>query len=573
MLIKMKRFASIDFLRGLAILMMLILHIISDTLDLDNLLADMGNLSLFELILLIVLPFLGGLAGLFLMISAVGNMISMQKQLKRGRTAKEIGMRQVFGGFLLLIFAMLTEGIIGYHGLVGEVFKHLNDLSLADLSTPLWRGYHFETIHAIAWCVIVNGFVHALLIKNEKYRDSKKLMKIYGLMAIIVVILTPLMWYLADLIVPGFPYGIDPKTGMELQYAVIGKSSIWDFIIRFLISPLAGKWEPIFPYLAVSFIGSIIGIYLTQEKQDINKKVPKLLIKIGLLMFIVGVLGIIANLAMIMTSSGIDPALNIYINISEHRYWTPEHGVPFMGWLFQFLALNGFSLASVSMIIRLVEFRGKGKLLAQKTIFIRRLGFIAFTIYAMQYIYNAMFFIVSSIFANPYQRLPWGPTILVLILSLLAFYLLTWAWEKINYIGSIEWIIGTIASYIIPGKRKPAKRAEGDKAAPIKWWQRGQLDVKSAFYDVEWIDIVNKDEIDHQSLPESILSYKISRLGFIFPPFFFVGYNIARKAKQVEEPNKYQKRGETIGLIGIILVLVLILVTLLLKLFILGISF
>ena len=44
----MKRFASIDFLRGLAILMMLILHIISDILDLEALLADMGNLTLLE---------------------------------------------------------------------------------------------------------------------------------------------------------------------------------------------------------------------------------------------------------------------------------------------------------------------------------------------------------------------------------------------------------------------------------------------------------------------------------------------------------------------------------------------
>lgn len=560
----MKRYASIDFMRGLAIFMMLVLHIISDLLDLPALLADMGKLTLLELLLLIVLPFLGGLAGFFLMISSIGNTISMQKQLMRGKSNKDVAKRQVLGGFLLLIFAMLTEGLLGYHGLIGEIFKHLDNLSAIDWTVPLWRGYHFETIHAIAWCVIVNGAVHAYLTRDGKWKDIKKLTKQYIILAVVVLALTPLMWYLADLIVPGYPYDIDDKTGRILMYAEIGKSSIWDVIIRFILAPFAAAWEPIFPYLAASFLGTIIGIYLSQEKKDVDRSYIKKYLKFGLLMFVIGAIGVIINLVWVVLQQGIDPALDVYIDISEHRSWTlEENGVPFLGWLFQFLLLNGFSICGITMVIRSVEFRGRGKKLADQTKFIRRLGFVAFTAYTMQYIYNFAFFIVSSIFTAPYVRMGWGPVMLALGLSLLIYHGLTWLWEKISYVGSMEWMIGTIASYLVPGKRVKG----------YTWWKRGQLDVQNAFYDAEWIDIIDEDEIDHKRFSESRYAYKIARLGFIFFPFSFMAYRMAKNAVNKEEPNKFQKKAEKLALGGIIFFIVWLVLSISLKLATLGISF
>jgi len=79
--ISMKRFASIDFLRGLAIFIMLILHMLGDYLDVNTLLVDINQLPLINIVALIVLPFLGGLAGLFLIASSISNMISMQKRI------------------------------------------------------------------------------------------------------------------------------------------------------------------------------------------------------------------------------------------------------------------------------------------------------------------------------------------------------------------------------------------------------------------------------------------------------------------------------------------------------------
>ncbi len=559
----MRRYASIDFLRGLAILMMLILHIISDLLDIDGLTANMGNLTLLELVLLFVLPFFGGLAGFFLMISAIGNTISMQKQLMKGMSSKDLAKRQVFGGFLLLIVAMLAEGVLGYHGMIGNIFKSLNDPSAIDWSPGLYRGYHFETIHTIAWCIILNGAVHAYLTREGKWKDLKTLTKQYLILAAAVLALTPFMWWLADVIVPGYPYGEDPVTGRALMYAEFGKSSVWDFIIRFLLAPLAAKWEPVFPYLAASFLATIIGIYLSQEKKDIDRSYIKKYLKFGLGMFGIGAIGFIINMVLVVVQQGIDPALALYPQISEHRYWTQENGVPFLGWLFQFLLLNGFGIVAITMIIRNVEFRGRGKKFADQTKFIRRLGFIAFTAYTMQYIYHFAFFVVSSLVGEPYVRMNWGPTMLALGLSLLIYHILTWAWEKIGYIGSMEWMIGTIASYVIPGK----------KLKDYNWWKRGQLDVENAFYNAEWINIIDEEEIDHNNNSESRYAFKLARLGFLFFPFSFMAYRTAKNAAKIEEPNEYQEKGEKLALGGIIFFIVWLVLFSSLKLGMLGISF
>ncbi len=69
--IQTKRFSSLDFLRGLAIILMIILHQISDLLDIGTLTADLNSVPLINIVALLILPFIGGLAGLFLLTSAI----------------------------------------------------------------------------------------------------------------------------------------------------------------------------------------------------------------------------------------------------------------------------------------------------------------------------------------------------------------------------------------------------------------------------------------------------------------------------------------------------------------------
>ena len=121
----MRRYASIDFLRGFAIWLMLLFHEIQRVYDFswasDPSKAEMfAKMPLVYVVLMLVIMFLGGWAGFFLLISAIGNALSVQKTLKRGGSVKSLFIKQLTLGFLLLIVAFLTESITGYHGWLGD---------------------------------------------------------------------------------------------------------------------------------------------------------------------------------------------------------------------------------------------------------------------------------------------------------------------------------------------------------------------------------------------------------------------------------------------------------------------
>ncbi len=554
----MRRYASIDFLRGTAIVLMIFLHIISHVLDQNTLLPKINDLPMLQIVAFIILPFLGGLAGFFLMVSAIGNMVSMYRHLQAGKSVRELVMRQVIGGFLLLAFGMLTESTIGYLGATGNLILAIPNISTWNWQVILWRGYHFETISTIAWCIVLNGIVQGILSRNNRWKDTKKMVKNYAILAVIIVTMTPLMWWLADVIVPGYPYATNPNTGEWIMYVYLGKSPWNDYITLFLLGPLAGHPEPVFPYLAASFLGSIVGIWMAQERHEIPKNFPRRLLKLGFWMFFIGLIGVIINVAAVMSVNS-EQGLNLYLLLWDHRYWVPQNGVPFLGWLFQFLALNGVGISAIVLVIRLVEFRGKGAAFAAKTTFVRRFGFVAFTLYAYQFMFYFGWLIVSSIFATPYAVLDWNLVFLVEIVSFGIIQIVLLLWERVKYVGSIEWLIAIIAAKIVPGK-KPKGRG------------RDLLAVDGAFYNVEWLNIIEEGEIDHTHNVESRLAARLSLWGFLFPPLSFLTLMVGMKAEKLEKVNRFTRFAKVVSIAGIIFFAVWVIFVSLFSLSTLGIS-
>jgi len=542
----MKRFASIDFLRGFAIFMMLILHMVSHTLNVDLLTSDLSKVKFLEFILMIVLPFGGGLAGFFLMVSAMGNTVSMEHELSRNTPGHVVATRQVVGGLILLFFAMLVEGVIGYHGAVGENIQ----TALVAASNPAlgpakwtwdvatWRFNHFETIHTIAWCIILNGLIHGFLSSREKYRDKTKLIRTYILLAIIVLVLTPVMWALAKIISPGYPSHL---ATYYLSYPRIGTDSIWRFILVFFLQPLAGYPEPVFPYLAASFIGTIFGLFLTMPKEQRSvKPFTKTALTAGVVMYLIGFAGVIVNVVYIISTKGFDSGLDVYLHIWDHRGWVPElRGTPWLGWYFQFMLLNGFGILLIMSMLRLVELRGKAKAFGRKSGYIRRFGFVAFTNYTIQFMYYiAAFIAIDWIFGNVYGKNVglWGETIVTVILGITIMTLINLLWEKFRYAGSLEWMVKQVNFALNPVRRRILKEKG------VKWYQAGLLNVKGAFYNADWQNIVETKDIDHHAGEESVLARKLAQVGFVFPLFSFVGFFIARKAKALEGNTRENKK-------------------------------
>jgi hypothetical protein len=570
----MKRFSSIDFLRGTAIFIMIALHTISWFLNAQTILDDINNAPLINILALVVLEFLGGLAGFFLLVSAIGNMISMYKRLQSGRSADDLIRNQVITGILLIIFAYLVEGTTGYLGALGDFFHNLNNPGGPNyLGTMFSRFAHFETIHTIAWCLLINGIVQYFLSRNDRWKNIGFQIKVYAVLAIVVVAITQPVWWLVETYGAqgGYPWNLTTGAFIAEPYIFGPDATFLTVLKSVFLNAIASTEEPILPYLAVSFIGSIIGIVISQPREQVPLNFPRKILFLGLAMFLVGIVGVITFIVTIITGPASDPfgaAVSAYQKISYHRdYWdnpavTETFTFP-LAWLWQFLALNGVGIMMTMLVIRLVEFRGIGAQFAQKSTFIRRFGFTAFTNYNNQWYLWILQFLFAVVVVNmgleglvgardipyawyPYSPVNW-PSVGILLLCVYGFYyLILRLWEKIGYVGTLEWCIGTIGAYLKPSKKGTANAAK-------KWWQKGQLDVQNAFYNAEWEDIVTKDEIKHDVLAESKFAYKlalISLVSIVFIPATFVAWSLAVTAQRTEGKNKFNQVAKVVAIIG-----------------------
>jgi len=543
-----KRFASIDFLRGSAIWMMIVLHIPMAVYNLSWVYTSMEKAPIILILMLVVILYLGSWCGFFLMISSIGNMISMQNSLNKGKTVRNLVMKQVLGGILLLISAWIIESTTGYTGYIGHLLEGYDNINIM-----LARGFQMETIHAIAWAVIINGIIQGFLSINGGYQKPKRNMIIYGILAIIVIMITPIMWNLADKIIPGYPYAFYDWSGCSsigypdypcylyrMQYPVFGKSTFWDYLLRFILSPIAGHPEPLFPFLAVSFIGSIVGIWLTSEKP--SKKFLKNGIIISAILEVLGLIGLI--IMFINGSQDFNSFIDGTWNIHALSAWFPY-----------FILFTSNQLLSILLIIRLVEFRGISKSFAEKTKHFRRFGFIALTVYNYQYLSLVPRYLLS-ILPNIDAVTPNNLNLLLTFVVLLSVFLL-WEiilrlWEKIDYIGSFEWFISEASDLILPKSNIQKEKSEKEQNRKKKWWKSQRLNAKKQFYDVDWINLNFYNSND-----DSKLALNISLLGLLIFPFSIVGLKLAKTSQKNEGINNYNKSAKIISICGISLFVII----------------
>ena len=560
----MKRFASLDFLRGLAIFIMLFLHMIGDYLDIDTLLTDINNLPLMNIVALVVLPFLGGLAGLFLIASSISNMVSMQKNLKRGKSVGSIVIKQIIGGIVLLLFAMITEGLTGYHGSFGHFILNLNNPPISfyiETATTQWAT--FETIHTIAWCVIINGIIQGLISIKGWWKKPKCQMLAYIVLIIIVLVSTKFIWSGIYNILKGdngigFPWGSYADESV-MHWPSLRTAGFSAVLVGIFVNPLAAPMEPIFPYLAVSFMGSIIGIAISQPKKALFKGFTKTVLLTGLVMFITGAIGTVIELVNVMNNIGFEGGITFYRFISFHRHWFPDAFdtgaaalypyspyISSVAWLWQTFVTNGFSIMLCMIIIFLVEFRGRGNSFAKRTGYIRRYGVIAFSNYNNQWIYFIPILILGKVGLS---KMLWAETFLAMLITFVLYTIVLYLWGLVNYRFSFEWLMKSIGYIILPIRRI-------DVLDEKKWYQKGDINMEGSFYNAEWINIVEENESYHEAKTDSKISMILSICSLAIPIFFafsVVTLPISIKARKNEGINKKNTIAFVLSIIGVVI--------------------
>jgi hypothetical protein len=132
-------------------------------------------------------------------------------------------------------------------------------------------------------------------------------------------------------------------------------------------------------------------------------------------------------------------------------------------------------------------------------------------------------------------------------------------WEKIKFLGSIEWMIGTLGIALTPSKWQP------ESLRNLKGYQKGQLDVQGGFYQVESVSVVTPDATYHAQLQDSRLIAKLSKISLfsvIFLPFTVITLLLARDIQKKEGQNPLVKTAIRLSWIGTIITATLLLICL-----------
>lgn len=452
---KIKRFFSLDFIRGFAIWAMVFLHAVSNMYDTSWALNLSSLLQMNPAIIVSVglLAYLGTFAGLFLLVSISVNVYAAHRNLKRGHKPELILAKQVLVGFLVLFIAFLTETVLIYEGLLGRLI-YQRDTSIVFF---FYRAFHFETLHTIAWCIIINGILHYFIVLRPASKNKNYFLRtviIYLVIIVAIIVATPFV----NMGITNFfenRYGIDWNVdhhGADYdvgQWTLPLTGGVGEFFLRRFFIFLNGHLEPMFPFLATGTIGALIGTCLSQEKPP--KRLPLFLLIGTLVSLLCGITVILITGEFVYTF--FRPGMDMY-----------------------FLSLFG-QLGIMTLFIYLIEYRGYTKRFTRWSRYWRRFGMVSLTVYSLQVVdavpryliqyFTGLFailiksnlnFSITTPMEVGWQVVPkasgiWWQVIITALIILAWWSLLIWLWEKINFIGSLEWMITSLSSL---AKRIPA---------------------------------------------------------------------------------------------------------------------
>ncbi len=412
------------------------------------------------IISVLLIALFSGFAGYFLLISAIVNSLAMTKRAARDFSPEKIMLKQVITGLGLLVAGAITEGLFyyGYLGnsIRGSITQGISAFRVTSFWDQFGRAFFtMETLQAIGWCMIINGIIHYFLMRKKGYQKQKRNTIIYTVLAFIIIASSYFVWTGVD------NYLINTKGFSAWPSEFVAND--YPSITTYILTVLTGDLEPLFPFLAVSFIGSIIGLVLAKPK--VPRKFPRYLGYSTLLFFVLG--GIVLAVGEVTK----DPLIQF-----DFTWFRPN--------LSYFLILIGIWIGLIALLLRLVEFRGKGEEFATSRAgrYFRLWGIIALTVFSLQ-IFSMLpkwlfsFLVPENLLLH--KILPKGSEGYVILLTLMIVFvydLMIRLWSKVNFKFSFEWFI--------------LKASSKGSGYPVS--QR--LNTKRIIDETEWINFVTKEE-------------------------------------------------------------------------------
>lgn len=389
---------------------------------------------------------------LFLMISMAIFAYTNYLSLKKGSSALQLLKKNLLSGFLLLLVAFACESFFANWGYLGRLIE----LSGTNLATPgsvadvngsalqyFYHILHFETLHSIAFMMMILGIVFAVFAKLGYNSDKnlKSIMTLFGILAVVGYLMTPFARIFADWAYNEM-FGVDYGRNFSSQYYF---TNFGEFIFGLFFSSIAGAEQPIFPFLGSACLGAMLGIDLAADKVD--QKLPSKYNKIAFLVLILG------TLVAFLTEFLVYGKLNL--ELSPHSAFIQT-------------ILDGIELFILIAVIKKIEFNPKVDIekIKKRTKFARQFGMVSLSIFVLQifieYPVRILAWLISGKSINFLARQKVDDLFLVIFVSaicILAYYLVVLLWEKVKYVGSFEWLMGKVAG-LLTGKRGAVTRLD-----------------------------------------------------------------------------------------------------------------
>lgn len=415
----MKRYVAFDFLRGCAIMGVIGFHILNQAYNKDQALESaVDSMNIPFILLAMLLYFLGSFFPLFIALSGLVNIISVDGQWNKmiSKDSSPEGIKlayktiltgQIIRGLFVVFMGYFSEVILN-GGLLDAILQE------TDILNKMVQTFFFTQILVmIGLGVIIVSSVYLTLLKKGK--TKQEITKIFWLISLSILVLTPIMIEILKFL-PDFW----DRPGNTWQ-----SRNFFLNLLYVILTPLVIDFNPLFPNLAAMFIGSIIGFTISSGK--IDKKFLKSMSNKALLMFFIGT---------------ILRVLGVALSLPFDEYNVPE-----------FLVTTGGSLIVMLLVIYYIDFRGKGEKFAKKTTFFRRFGIMTLTLWCIQWLVVIPVYLIQTI-ANliTHTAESWldGPIlneglngyelIGVIFIVLMFYHLILWSWQKIQFKWSLEWI-------------------------------------------------------------------------------------------------------------------------------------
>lgn len=450
----MKRLITLDLLRGFAIFAMLashvMLHVYYYANDFDAIMANPVLIAVFVPIYLA-----SHFRAFFLMISMTIHGYIVVRSLKAGNSSGAVLKKQLITAGLLYLVALFTEGFSAYHGVLGNTLR-----------SGYWRGdtinhiLHFETLQSIAVSIAFLSTLLVLLYRGEGMAKERRNVLVLGCFGIILVVLAPFVHEWVNILTGG-GYYVDKG-----QYAF---DSVGEFFAKLGLAALAGIEQPIFPFMATTCIGGIVGIFMARDTPipDLPRKGK------------FAGLGLILTGVLVLAATGFDVELEFYV----HPTWF-------------YLVLNGLQLIILMTFLGHYEYNPEADLekYTRRTRFFRRWSMVSLTVFVWQFLPERLLEVLGYLITgiNYIERGQTGhlETIVMVVLVLAFWDLLIRLWERAKFRGTFEWIMVTLGQLALYGRKGAIKQSAE------------RLDIGGVLYDPEPVSFVSERSSNNPDSPE-----------------------------------------------------------------------